>query len=223
MRNEIEVAAKVWDMGVPCPEPGDLVTDGTRLGINFMKLSGKRSYSRMLADEPERTEEFARELAGVCRKLHSAKCQDGVFERAERHYLSMLDGADISEQEREQLRNIILSLPPCDNAVHGDFHMGNVVSTLPEGAGIDTPHDIRFIDLDRFSCGNPIWDLATMRYICSDAPEDYLFEKFHIRRPLALEVWRHFATAYFAPEDRTFEEIESLVSPFSRIIALDRR
>lgn len=223
VRNEIEVAAKVWDMGVPCPEPGDLVTDGTRLGIKFMKLSGKRSYSRMLADEQERTEEFSRELAGVCRKLHSAKCQDGVFERAEHHYLSMLDGADISEQEREQLRNIILSLPPCDNAVHGDFHMGNVVSTLTEGAGLDTPHDVRFIDLGRFSCGNPIWDLATIRYICVEAPEDYLFEKFHLHRPQALEVWKHFAEAYFAPEDKSYGEIESLICPFCRIIALDRQ
>ena len=60
---ELELAKKVYAMGIPSPEPGDLVTDGERMGIRFRRMQGKRSYSRACGDEPERTEEYAREFA----------------------------------------------------------------------------------------------------------------------------------------------------------------
>ena len=51
---ELELAQKVYALGIPTPEPGDLVTDGERMGIRFRRLIGKRSYSRACGDEPER-------------------------------------------------------------------------------------------------------------------------------------------------------------------------
>ena len=43
---ELELAKKVYNMGIPTPEPGDLVTDGTQMGIRFRRIEGKKSYSR---------------------------------------------------------------------------------------------------------------------------------------------------------------------------------
>ena len=50
--SELEVAKKVYSLGVPSPQPGEIITDGERIGIRFKKIIGKRSYSRAIADEP---------------------------------------------------------------------------------------------------------------------------------------------------------------------------
>ena len=38
---ELELAKKVYALGIPTPEPGDLVTDGERMGIRFRRIEGK--------------------------------------------------------------------------------------------------------------------------------------------------------------------------------------
>ena len=40
---ELELAQKVYQIGIPTPEPGDLVTDGERIGIRFRRLSASAS------------------------------------------------------------------------------------------------------------------------------------------------------------------------------------
>ena len=37
---ELELAQKVYAMGIPTPEPGDLITDGERMGIRFRRING---------------------------------------------------------------------------------------------------------------------------------------------------------------------------------------
>ena len=51
---ELELAQKVYRMGIPTPEPGDLVTDGKQMGIRFRRIDGKKSYSRACGDNPEK-------------------------------------------------------------------------------------------------------------------------------------------------------------------------
>ena len=62
---ELELAKKVYALGIPTPEPGDLVTDGERMGIRFKRIEGKKSYSRACGDNPEKAEE------GTIRKLYA--------------------------------------------------------------------------------------------------------------------------------------------------------
>ena len=52
---ELELAKKVFAAGIPTPEPGDLVTDGERIGIRYRRITGKKSYSRACGDNPERS------------------------------------------------------------------------------------------------------------------------------------------------------------------------
>ena len=42
--DEMKLARKVYDMGIPTPEPGDyVVTDDGRYGIRFKRIPGKKS------------------------------------------------------------------------------------------------------------------------------------------------------------------------------------
>ena len=52
--DEMLLARKVFELGIPTPEPGDYVTDGKRYGIRFHRIVGKKSYSRATGDNPER-------------------------------------------------------------------------------------------------------------------------------------------------------------------------
>ena len=87
---ELELAKKVYALGIPTPEPGDLVTDGERVGIRFRRLIGKRSYSRACGDEPERAEEYGAEFARLSKKLHSVHVDVTQFESCKQRYYKML-------------------------------------------------------------------------------------------------------------------------------------
>ena len=206
--DELEVARKVFDAGVKSPEPGRLVTDGKRLGIAFRKIEGKRSFSRMFADEPERTEEYARELARLAKGLHSIECPEGVFPDAKELSLEMLDAlTDITDGQRTCLKAIIDEIPECRTALHGDFHFGNVVSTLPKGAPLSAPHECFFIDLGNFSSGCPMLDIAMLTSICEYATEEYIFHDMHIHKSHAHEVLTYFLDEYFFSDDRLGERM----------------
>lgn len=207
IHDELEVAKKVYDAGVPSPEPGKLVSDGERYGIMFRRIEGKRSFSRMLADEPERTEEYSRELARLAKGLHAIECPAGVFPDAKKMSFDMLAQlTDIDDRERAMLHQLIEEVPDCTTALHGDLHFGNVVTTLPKGAPLSTPHESYFIDLGNFSQGCPLLDIAMMVNVCEFSTEEFVFHDMHIHKEQARQVLRFFLDEYFFGEDNLAEK-----------------
>lgn len=199
---ECEVARKVYQLGVPSPEPGEIVTDGERTGIRFRRIIGKRSYSRMLADEPERAEEFTREFARYCKALHATECPAGMFPDAKSQFLHLLEEEKcLGAEGKKRFADFIKSLPDSKTALHGDMHIGNAITTLPKGAPLSTPHDVYFIDLGYFCSGFPLLDLGMMRNICLDCDEDFRVESFHVDGKLTARVWEYFVDEYFFAED----------------------
>lgn len=201
--DELEVAKKVWEAGVPTPEPGDLVTDGRRFGIRFRRIAGKRSFSRIFADEPQRTEEFAREMARFCKRLHARTLPEGLFPDAKEQFrvmLAQLNG--ITEEERAFLRELIDGIPDCDGALHGDMHFGNIITTLPKGAPLSDPHETYFIDLGYFSHGHPLIDLGMMASVCHYSSDEFVRSDMHISKAHAERVFDFFLDEYFFGEDR---------------------
>lgn len=55
---EFQTARIVFDMGIPSPEPFQLITDGKRRGVEYELVSNKRSFTRIISEEPERLEEI---------------------------------------------------------------------------------------------------------------------------------------------------------------------
>lgn len=205
--DELEVARKVYELGVPSPEPGEIVTDGTRLGIRFRRIAGKRSFSRMLADEPERTEEFSRELARICKSLHSFECPEGVFPDAKQQFRHMLEEITcFTPEEKAFLSGLLDGMPDGTTALHGDMHFGNVITTLPKGAPLSAPHGTYFIDLGYFAQGHPIIDLGMMANICFYSTEEFVMHDMHIGKAQAMQVYDWFLDEYFFSDDRVAEK-----------------
>ena len=100
---ELELAKKVYAMGIPTPEPGDLVTDGKQMGIRFKRIEGKKSYSRACGDDPEHTEDYAREFARMCKKLHATHVDTTQFENVkDRFYKMLADNPDFTAEQKEK-------------------------------------------------------------------------------------------------------------------------
>lgn len=206
---EQEIAEKVFRLGIVSPEPGALVTDGERIGIRFRRISGKRSYSRALAQEPERVDEYSREFARYCKQLHSTKCPEGLFPDAKDQFISLVrnGGKEYTEEEQNVIINFIKSAPDADTCLHGDMHIGNLITTLPQGAPITDPHEVYFIDLGYFGRGYPLFDLAMTYNICLTANEEFRRHDFHITGELTAKVWESFVDEYFFAEDRIAEKM----------------
>lgn len=204
--DELEVAEKVYREGIPSPKPGVLVTDGKRIGIQFRRIRGKRSFSRMLADEPDRVAEFAGEFARCCKELHSHVCRQEVFPDAKQQFLSLLTSVNQPADIKKKMAGFIRSVPDCDTALHGDMHIGNLISTLPAGAPITEPHEVFFIDLGYFSQGFPLFDLGMTRAICLSSDEEFRQHDFHVDGKLTAVFWEHFVNEYFFSSDRLAEK-----------------
>ena len=193
---ELELAQKVYRMGIPTPEPGDLVTDGKQIGIRFRRMEGKGSYSRACGDEPERTEEYAREFAQLCKKLHDVHVDTTQFENVKDRLYHMLEANRFfTDEQKRKIHDFIASAPDADTAIHGDLQFSNGIFT--EKDGVRTPY---FIDLGDFCYGYPMFDIGMVYLCCCLNDEAWTMEQYHMSNATAARFWDAFAKEYFGPE-----------------------
>ena len=205
--DEMKLARKVYDLGIPTPEPGEyVVTEDGRYGIRFHRILGKKSYSRAAADEPEKVGQFAAEFAEMCRQLHQVHIDPARFENVkDRYYRLLAENPFFTTAEKDKLARFIADVPDEDTAVHGDLQFSN---------GIFVGDRRYFIDLGDFCYGNHLFDVAMM-YLCTVLDsEPFIRETFHMSKALAIEFWQHFAPCYFGT-DRPLKDIEEEIRPYA--------
>ena len=196
---ELELAKKVYAMGIPTPEPGDLVTDGKQIGIRFRRMIGKKSYSRACGDDPEHTEDYAREFADMCLRLHNTHVDTTQFESVkDRLYAMLAANPDFTPDRKTKIHDFIAAAPDTDTAIHGDLQFGN---------GIFVPTGERyFIDLGDFCYGYPLFDIGMVYLCCCLNDEEWTMEVNHMSNATARRFWDAFAAAYFLSPDCPLKE-----------------
>ena len=193
---ELELAQKVYAMGIPTPEPGDLITDGERMGIRFRRINGKKSFSRACGDEPERTEEFAREFAQMCKRLHAVHMDTTQFENVKDRLYNLLDANPFfTPEQKEKIRAFIAAAPDADTAIHGDLQFGNGIFVEENGV-----RKTYFIDLGDFCYGYPMFDIGMVYLCCCLNDEAWTMEVNHMSNDTAAHFWDAFAKEYFGPD-----------------------
>ncbi|MBO7112800.1 MAG: phosphotransferase [Bacteroidaceae bacterium] len=192
--DEHDMALKVYNLGLPCPEPGQVVrTPDNRVGIQFKRIHGKLSYARALSIHPERMEQYVAEFAAVCRKLHSTTPPPGLFPDIKdqcKHYI--LENPYLTDQERNGVIRFIDTLPDGNTALHGDLHIGNVI--------FDEEGHKYLIDLSEFSIGNPLFDLGIIYLQSCFIPEELEKELYHITKDVSTRFWTLFVKEYYGPD-----------------------
>ncbi|MBO4768248.1 MAG: phosphotransferase [Bacteroidales bacterium] len=204
---EMELARKVYDLGIPTPEPGDyVVTPDGRYGIRFRRIMDKVSYARAVGDNPEEVERYATEFAALCLALHSVQLDRTQFSNVKDNYYKLLaENPFFTLREKSLLEKFIADVPEKDTAIHGDLQFGNAIF-----AG-----DKRyFIDLGDFCYGNPLFDLGMVYLTGNLNLESFTKEAFHMDNATARRFWEAFAPAYFG-SGRPLSSIEEEVRPFA--------
>ena len=210
--SEMLLARKVYDAGIPSPEPGEyVVTEDGRYGIRFRRIVGKKSYARAIADEPARVQELSEEFAGMCKQLHQTHVDTTVFENVKDHYYHLLEiNPFFNPTEKDKLGRFIADMPDSDTAHHGDLQFGNAIFVGDKRY---------FIDLGDFCYGCKMLDVS-MVYLCSClSNEEFIQEAFHMPKSLSEKFWECFAHAYFGA-DRPLRDINEEVDPYAGIKTL---
>ena len=210
--DEMLLARKVYDMGIPTPEPGEyVVTEDGRYGIRFHRILGKKSYSRATGDNPEKVEQYAREFAQMCLNLHATHVDTTQFENVkDRYYRLLAANPFFTSDEKEKIGKFIADTPDEDTAIHGDLQYSNAIFVGDKRY---------FIDLGDFCYGNHLFDVGMVYLCCYLSDEDFIQETFHMPKKVATQFWDHFAKAYFG-EDKSLEEIERLILPYASLKTL---
>ena len=210
--DEMLLARKVYDLGIPTPEPGEyVVTEDGRYGIRFRRIVGKKSYARAVGEEPQRVGEYAAEFAQMCLQLHATRVDTAQFENVKDRYYGLLEqNPFFSAPEKDKLGRFIADAPDSDFAIHGDLQFGNAIF-----AG-----DKRyFIDLGDFCYGYNLFDIGMVYLCCCLSGEDFIREAFHMPKSVSRQFWAAFAPAYFGP-DRPLCDIEEEVGPYAGLKTL---
>ena len=210
--DEMNLARKVYEMGIPTPEPGEyVVTEDGRYGIRFRRIPGKKSYSRATGDNPEKVQQYAAEFAQMCLQLHTVKVDTKQFENVKDRYFRLLEANPFfTTAEKDAIGKFIADTPDEDTAIHGDLQYSNAIFTGDKRY---------FIDLGDFCYGNHLFDVGMVYLCCCLSDEAFIQETFHMPKSLAIRFWQEFAHVYFG-QDRTIRDIEEQILPYASLKTL---
>lgn len=203
--DEMIMARKVYELGIPTPEPGEYVTDGVRYGIRFRRILGKKSYARAVGDDPENVEKYATEFAQMCIQLHNTHVDTTKFECVKDRYCRLLsENPFFTTPQKDALAKFIADAPETDTAIHGDLQYGN---------GIFVGDKRYFIDLGDFCYGYNFFDVAMVYLCCYVSDEAFIQDAFHMPKSVAMKFWDYFAPVYFGT-DRPMKDIMEELGPY---------
>jgi len=214
--DEMILARKVYELGIPTPEPGDYVqTDDGRYGVRFRRIVDKISFARACGDHPERIEQLAGEFAIMCKQLHQVHVDTTKFESVKARYLRLLSESPyFTVAEKDKVARFITDAPDADTAIHGDLQFGNVIFAGEKKY---------FIDLGDFSYGHPNFDLGMLYLCCRLSGEAFNVEYFHMDNAMAARFWEAFVKVYFGA-DVPIKEVDEMIFPYATLktIFIDR-
>lgn len=185
---EFKVAQAVYDLGIPTPKPYRLVTDGERLGAEYEFISGKRSFARILSQEPEKMPELVEAFAKAALELHAtAPDTDRIPAIREVLHSFYLSSDAVTSEYRKRALAFLDKIQEPSTCVHGDFHIGNIIT---DG------NRTLWIDIGQFGYGAPEWDLGwfwTITHNLGDNRADFLL---HLTQETLVSFWDAFLPAY---------------------------
>ena len=190
---EFLTARAVFELGIPSPEPFRLITDGERSGAEYELIKNKRSYTRIISQEPERLEEISLKFACMAKELHAKQVDTTRLQSYKQRIANFYHEKDmVPEDYKQRVLQFLDTVPDTPRCLHGDLHIGNIIT--------DGQRDL-WIDLGEFAYGVPEWDLALLWTMCHNMPGDRVEHIFHITHDTMQAHWDIFFPAYLGTSD----------------------
>ena len=190
---EFHTARTVFEMGIPTPEPYRLVTDGERFGAEYELIRNKRSFARIISQEPERLEGVSLAFAKAARELHAHKA-DTVRLHSYKEVLTRFyqEKNLVPEDYKRRALAFLEKVPEADTCLHGDLQIGNIIT--------DGDRTL-WIDVGEFSHGVPEWDISILWTMAHNMKADRSVNLFHITPETFNKHWNIFLPAYLGTTD----------------------
>ena len=210
VKREVETSQHVFGLGLSTPRMFDIVRVGDAYGYTFERIKGKKSLSRICADDPSRISEIAALLASEGRKLHATTCDTAFFPSHKEGALKAIGAADFADEaDKQKLLAFVKGLDDAPTCLHGDYQTGNLIVS-----GEGKPY---WIDLGWFSHGLPMFDIGHLFLITQIYSQfQRMRDIIHMTREQLLAFWDAFAAAYSGNADHTAFDAEA-----ARFAAID--
>ena len=204
---EFLTARTVFEMGIPTPEPYRLVTDGERFGAEYELIKNKRSFTRIISEEPERLEEISLNFAKLSRELHTKKADTARLRSYKQVLTRFYQEKNLVPEEYKQRALAFLErVPEADTCLHGDLHIGNIIT--------DGNREL-WIDVGEFSYGVPEWDMGILWTMAHNMRSERTVNLFHVTPEILNKHWNIFLPAYLGTTDpEALEKYTKRLLPF---------
>lgn len=154
IQHERTVARLALILGIPTAISYDVVKVGNSYGSVFELLNAK-SFSKILATEPEKFDWCVDEYVKMLKKIHSTLVPEGKLPDARETAINWAEytAEHLPKESGDKLKKLIEAIPKDDHMIHGDYHTKNLELQGDE---------VLLIDMDTLAVGHPIIELASM-------------------------------------------------------------
>jgi uncharacterized protein (TIGR02172 family) len=216
IEHEREVAKLALILGIPTAIPYDVVRVGDCYGSVFELLNAK-SFSVILATEPERFDWCVDEYVELLRKIHSTEVPSGKLPdfRDTANTWADYSTSYLPENSSDKLKALVAEIPYNNHMIHGDYHTKNIQLTDDE---------VLLIDMDTLAVGHPVFELASMYNAFrgfSEIDHNAVLRFQGFDYETAGRFWHEALRKYLGTEDeRVIKEVEdkARVLGYSRLI-----
>ena len=153
---EFSINQVVYELGLPTPKPIRLITDGTRYGAEYELIQPKRSFTRIISQEPDQLVPLSERFAVLAKQIHQTPADTKRLPDMKELVMPWIDKiSNLPDDLRARINRFMDSIPSTPTCLHGDLHIGNIIT--------DGQRDL-WIDVGDFAYGVPEWDLGMMYY-----------------------------------------------------------
>ncbi|MBR1985534.1 MAG: anti-sigma factor antagonist [Mogibacterium sp.] len=154
IQHEREVARLALILGIPTAISYDVVKIGDSYGSVFELLNAK-SFSSILAKEPEKFDWCVDEYVEMLKRIHSTEVPAGKLPDMRETVISWANFMQdyLPEEAGKKLLALVEAVPHDDHMIHGDYHTKNLELQDDE---------VLLIDMDTLAVGNPVFELGSM-------------------------------------------------------------
>ncbi|MBO4534640.1 MAG: phosphotransferase, partial [Clostridia bacterium] len=196
IQHEREVARIALVLGIPTAISYDVVKVGDSYGSVF-ELLNARSFSKILATEPDKLDWCVGEYTAMLKKIHGTLVPKGKLPdmRETAMNCAAFMRGHLPKEMGEKLIALVQAVPIDDHMIHGDYHTKNLELQGDE---------VLLIDMDTLAVGHPIFELASIynAFIGFSEYDHTTVERFQgFDFDTSKTFWRKFLVAYLGTDN----------------------
>lgn len=191
---EFRTSQVVYDLGLSTPKPIRLITDGTRVGAEYELIQPKRSFTRIISQEPDQLVPLSERFAVLAKQIHQTPADTTRLPDMKDLAKQWIDKVpNLSDDIRARVNRFLDSISSTPTCLHGDLHIGNIIT--------DGSRDL-WIDVGDFAYGVPEWDLGMMYYAANFLSAERADNIFHLDTDTLKAHWKAFAKVYYGTDSQ---------------------